>query len=518
MLILLAACLFETNLSADRTNAETPIDRDTNDTAWPTDSGKVDEPTDDETDAAVDETDAAVDETDDTSPPDDSEEPDDTAPPDDTGRPPDDVVDTGTAPTPEPPSVTDDPCADAPTIDCPTSVLDPTPCTDSVAAWLPSGATYTDVQAALDDAASGDTVAICPGTWLGTFVVKTDDLTIRGYGDTSVLDGNGTEATLTVVPDTVTVADLTITGGASAGFGGGISASDADVKLCTVDVTGNTAPSGGGLYVGTGSIEVYNSRFSENEALSDSGGAIYSSYADITVLDSDLERNASLYGGGAIVTGDGLVIAVYGSTFTQNTTGYEGGGVAMYAGWYGSNACFVESAFTENNADYAGGAVSSNGFGIMTTGYESCMFEGNTAVYVGGAIAYQQWVRDVSSTVDSTFTANSAGQGGAISLAGGWGELYAAFYRTKFDSNTASLAGAIQAGGVGTETVLLYDGSVTSNTATWAGGIYIDTTTTIEATNVDFGSGSTDNEIDDVYGYTGWGAGATFSCSGGICL
>jgi hypothetical protein len=187
-----------------------------------------------------------------------------------------------------------------------------------------------------------------------------------------------------------------------------------------------------------------------------------------------------------------------------------------YAGADG--ACFVDTTFTANESDYAGGAVSSNGWGPMTFGYEGCTFDGNYAAFGGGAITYQNWGSDTSVTVDSTFTGNESGDhGGALDLSGGWGVLDATFYGTTFDGNTAPLAGAIQAGGVGTERVLLVDSAVTGNVARWTGGIYIDTSSTIDARNTDFGSGASDNAPDDINGSPAWGAASTFTCTGGVC-
>jgi hypothetical protein len=211
-------------------------------------------------------------------------------------------------------------------------------------------------------------------------------------------------------------------------------------------------------------------------------------------------------------------MGVHDSTFVDNRTGYEGGAVAVNGNTFGDGACFVDTTFSANVADYAGGAVSSNGWGAMDFGYEGCTFDSNYAAFGGGAVAYQQWGLDTSVTVDTTFTGNSAGDhGGAVDLSGGWGVLDASFYATTFDGNTALLAGAIQAGGVGTERVLLVDSAVVSSTARYGGGIFIDASSTVEARNVDFGSGATDNRPEDIYGTPPRGAGETFTCAGGVC-
>jgi predicted outer membrane repeat protein len=122
--------------------------------------------------------------------------------------------------------------------------------------------------------------------------------------------------------------------------------------------------------------------------------------------------------------------------------------------------------------------------------------------------------------VSSVFRDNvSDNNGGAVDLSGGWGVLDASFFDTLFEGNRAGLGGAIQAGGVGTELVRLTDSSLLANSATTTGGaIFIDTTTTVDVTNVDFGSAASDNRPDDIPGGAGWSSAATFRCAAGVCL
>lgn len=431
----------------------------------------------------------------------------DTAPPD-----------TGT---PEDPSPSVDPCADAPEIDCPVDVLDPSPCASGVAAWLSSGSTHSTVQAALDDALPGDTVAICPGTWSGGLTVSTRGLILRGYGPTStVLDGAGVGSTLTVSAPDVTVADLGVTGGSTAGSGGGILGQGGALRLCALDIAGNTAAyEGGGVYHSGGTLEVSGGTIDANTA-GYQGGGIAAAASTAILVGPSFSDNAANYAGGGLFADTAGSLALYDATFTDNRTGYEGGAIAFNGSFAGPGACIVDTTFTANFADYAGGALSSNGWGSMSYSYERCTFSANTASVIGGAIAYQQWGTDLSVTVSSSFLGNVANiYGGAISLTGGWGLLDASFYDTTFDANRAGAeGGAIHAGGVGTEVVRLTDSAVTANTAGRAGAIAIDVTSTVEVTNVDFGAASTDNAPDDIPGFSGWGAGASFRCATGVCL
>ena len=511
MLFFLVACAIETSLKSQEPPVSGRGDAEEDVVAQPPDTGAILSDTSGAADSA--------------SVPEDEVPPSDTGTVD-TGTPDTDVPDTDSPDLPDddtpPPTSTMDPCPDAPDIDCPVDILDASACTRGVAAWLPSGRTFGDFQDALDAARAGDTVAVCAGTVRGNWVVRTRDLTVRGYGAaTTTLDGGGTGVTLYVEAANLVVSDLTVTGGYTEGFGGGIGAENTDLRLCAAAVTDNEAAFGGGVYVAKGTLEVEGGTFSGNTARTD-GGAVGTALGTgptlVTIVGATFEGNESTYSGGAIFADIQGGVAVYGTTFVGNSTGYEGGAVSFNGFTGGAGACFVDTTFTANHADYAGGAVSSNGWGSMSFGYEGCLFDGNTADFGGGAIAYQQWGTDVSVTVDTLFTGNRSGDhGGAIDLSGGWGVLDASFYQTTFDGNSALLAGAIQAGGVGTEILRIVDGAVTANRASWAGGVYIDATTTVEVVNVDFGTGVTDNGPDDVIGYTGWGAASSFTCSGASC-
>ncbi len=80
-----------------------------------------------------------------------------------------------------------------------------------------------------------------------------DDLTITGLGmDETVLDAQGTSRVLEVSGDIdVTLSDLTVTGGSTAGDGGGILNNGDTLSLFNTTVSGNSAGGdGGGIFNG----------------------------------------------------------------------------------------------------------------------------------------------------------------------------------------------------------------------------------------------------------------------------
>ena len=111
---------------------------------------------------------------------------------------------------------------------------------------LNSDVLNTDLQAAINDASSGDRLRV-KGTCVGNFVIN-KDLTLRGAagGNAGVLDGN--DAGTTVVIDagvTATLRRLTITGGLiTTNFGGGIK-NDGTLTVRNSTITGNETQGSG---------------------------------------------------------------------------------------------------------------------------------------------------------------------------------------------------------------------------------------------------------------------------------
>lgn len=156
-----------------------------------------------------------------------------------------------------------------------------------------SGCTYSTVQAAIDGASTGATVAICAGTFAENLRIN-KNLTLAGAGrNATILDGKAENSVIAIDPGLtgVTIRDLTITNGKSPGVGGGISNGTAQTTLVNVLITDNVAETrGGGLDInGGGRVSLSNSEITNNFA-GDFGGGVFT-YGIIECTDSTITGN-----------------------------------------------------------------------------------------------------------------------------------------------------------------------------------------------------------------------------------
>ena len=128
----------------------------------------------------------------------------------------------------------------------------------------PSTACLT-IQKAVDKTASGGTVHIAAGTYLGSVIVQ-KDLTLQGPGaSAAAIDGVGTRRPLEVVNSTVEVRDIALKGGFTDLAGGCLFNDGGTVTLNGVLIEGCEANRGGGAF-NSGQLAVDNSEFKENLA------------------------------------------------------------------------------------------------------------------------------------------------------------------------------------------------------------------------------------------------------------
>jgi len=149
--------------------------------------------------------------------------------------------------------------------------------------------------------------------------------------------------------------------------GGGMWATWANPDINDCDFVANTAYHGGGVYFVGDSFRIAQSRFTENQAVSDTnfvdpnnpifvlgqGGAINSYDADATIVDCNIFNNeAATSGGGIYITGSNKA-RLRNCLIRDNTAGVDGGGIS--ANWYS------ESAIA--NCTVTGNTVAARGFG-----------------------------------------------------------------------------------------------------------------------------------------------------------
>lgn len=174
----------------------------------------------------------------------------------------------------------------------------------------PEDAPYASIQQAIDAAASGDVITICPETFNETLVVD-KPITLQGNADgaTTRVDARGDGVTLSVTPaaDGAVLANLVLRNGdagpadSSGGFGGGLRIDTASITAQHIQIEDGIAAQGGG------GLAVLNS----NSVLE-----------DITVLSGRAEE----MGGGVYVSGGSPVMH---RLWVQ--TSFAGKGAGLYA-------------------------------------------------------------------------------------------------------------------------------------------------------------------------------------------
>jgi predicted outer membrane repeat protein len=202
--------------------------------------------------------------------------------------------------------------------------------------------------------------------------VVSEPLTIEGNGATIARDPTAPPfRLLTVAASGFTLRGVTLRGGSSVGQPGGGAIFMTNVDAATIESTtfaGNSAElRGGAMFAGATTLALVGNRFEDNHVTLGGPGEVR--------------------GGGALAV-SGLELVIRDSSFLANDTATDYGGAIAFGG---GSATVERSTFTSNSELGSG---------------------------VGGAI----WIMGAPGgfrVTDSTFTANSAGSGAALSLEGG---------------------------------------------------------------------------------------------------
>lgn len=285
-----------------------------------------------------------------------------------------------------------------------------------------SGCQFTTIQAAINAAATGDTIDISPGTYAESLVVggTAATLTLRkmpgGSGDVILDDGFGTGGSVLRVfsGKNVQLIDLTLRNG-QAIFGGGIE-NQGTLRLLRVRVVNNTAIALGGGVLNAGQLVAIESEVSDNRVVQPFGsggpgagiynGSIFStSRATMTLTNTVLQNNRSF-----------------------NTSVSEGGGL------FNSGDLTLLNVRVLGNRNGVGGGIANSSSGSLTG--INVEVSGNIAQSSGGGIA--QASTGALTLTNSTITSNQATRGGGLFLAAG---KAATLLRSTVNSNTASTDG-----------------------------------------------------------------------------
>jgi predicted outer membrane repeat protein len=206
------------------------------------------------------------------------------------------------------------------------------------------------------------------------------------------------------VGSSLTIHDLTITGGRSSSNGGAILVAGS-LSVANSALSDNTSSGDGGA-IAAGSVTVTDSILRDNRAAGD-GGAIESP-GDVTVTSSTLRRNTAVGAGGAIESSGSVTVTS--SSFNNNTatgTGVTGGGGAIDAPK--AQASVTSSTLSGNTTAGNGGAIRAGAVGATNS-----TLTGNAAHTEGGAISSGLEVTLVFATV----VANTAPDGSNLRWGG----------------------------------------------------------------------------------------------------
>jgi hypothetical protein len=291
---------------------------------------------------------------------------------------------------------------------------------------------------------------------------------------------------------TITLKNITITGGrAGSGGGGGIRLDGGVLVLAEgADISYNEAANGGGVYIGTstltelileggtihnnstgsggtgGGVYINNGLFTmksgtiqENAAPAAGGGVFVDDTIGFIMQDgtiSENRANSSSGKGGGICVGPGGNFLMEGGTIKGNVSGNDGGGVYIY----GSSTANTGSALIRNGYIGVPGGGNKAKFGAgLYTGQHGNLILGNS----GGN---DPWPYVQYNTADNTGTG-----GGAVVYDSSGYDATMTFYHGTIRNNSGGTLG----GGILLVTGYLYmnGGTVTGNSATTGPGITV---------------------------------------------
>ena len=219
-----------------------------------------------------------------------------------------------------------------------------------------SGGCFATIQAAIDAAASGDTINVAAGTYAENLSAFGKNLTINGAGAAAtIISGDNANRVWVIYSNsTMNLANMTITYGSATGdFGGGIY-NDGTMSLSGVTVTSNNAGYGSGI-TNFGTLTIDGSTISNNVATGSGGGIVNGK--DLTITNSTISGNSATGDGGGIYH-SGTSLTISGSTISGNTATGNGGGIVNF----GANPINI------TNSTISGNTATGNGGGIVNGG------------------------------------------------------------------------------------------------------------------------------------------------------
>lgn len=387
---------------------------------------------------------------------------------------------------------------------------------------------FTDLQAGLMAAQSGDQVWVAKGTYLPTsttdrtisFALKDGVGVYGGFAGTEALltdrdiasnlttlsgdigtPGDNSDNSFHVVTSsgltaTAVLDGFTITAGAATGSfpddqGGGMANISSSPTLSNLTFMGNLAHNAGGGMVNSSSSPTLTHVTFNGNSTSNAGGGIYNYSSSPTLTHVTFNSNSAWEGGGMENYSSSPTLTNV--TFSSNAVAGSGGG--MYDS--SSNSMLTNVTFSSNSATAGnGGGMSSiggspsltnvtfsnnsatgNGGGMSSGGSSPTLinvaFSGNTAGKDGGGLNTEQSVVILTYV---TFSNNSATSGGGLLCTGitgfpGASPSSEVLTHVTFGNNTSTRGGGVYSSGYNSSPIMT-DVIFSGNSATDGGGVY----------------------------------------------
>ena len=310
-----------------------------------------------------------------------------------------------------------------------------------------SESTPSNWVAAFENINEGGTILLLPGNYLNIYSQTINKaVTIKGFDDGVVFDGENERHFFTVTVDNVVFDNIKFQNGFNQGTGGAISSTKVTKILnCTFE-NNNAKNDGGAVFLSGENSVIANCTFYRNYITLNTqvyGGAVrVGNRVNITdcIFDSNYCYSATGDGadaGALAVEGSYAFIdnCLFNNNYVYGTSGNEGGVMRL-----GSSSIIQNSNFTNNRATWDG-AVSVRG---SSNSIINCNFINNTAnednmgSNGGGALHIQS---SSNSIINCTFINNTAKtkEGGAIYASSGTHSLKV--FNCSFINNIAGASG-----------------------------------------------------------------------------
>ena len=312
----------------------------------------------------------------------------------------------------------------------------------------------------------------------------TDSVAVVGPGrDDLVIAGGGSGSVIKVTGAGVTISGLTLSGGNSGSFGGGLwVSSSGEAQLTNAAITNNSALDGGGIANG-GTLSLTDCIVSNDTANGGTygGGGIYNS-GTLTVTNTTISDNATDHTGGGIFNYPAGSMTLTGITVSNNSSSVGGG---LYAN---GSITLADASVSDNAASGDGGGIYVTGSVTITGG----TVNGNSGggIYAGGNVFLTDTTVSGNSAsssgsgagitgatvalTDSTVSGNSAAFGGGINAS------TVTLTRSTVSGNSAGTAGGGIYAGL---SVTLDNSTLSGNSSDWGGAVYQGGGTTLHSTN-----------------------------------